>query len=265
MRVLLLLTFASCLVLTSGGSADALPLIVDGLVGHFSFEGNADDSTSTGNNGTEFGGVGYSSGRFGQAADFDANDDYVLLPANSNWSFGTGNFSVSYWFRSSSILMVGIDERTVPEWGYSLGNGGIAVGGPSGAGIVLANAPIPGCTDVVGSCGPGMDGDWHMLTGVRTGTTVSFYFDGMLADDSTGPLMDVGTSNPMFIGRRFQYTTNGTLHGGGQFDELSIYNRALSPAEVGILYSAVPEPSTALLLGLGLTGLAAKGRRRSRS
>ena len=111
------------LVPLAGNMASALPPITDGLVGHFAFEGNPSDSTSTENHGTEFGGVGYSSGLVGQAADFDANDDYILLPANSNWSFGTGDFSVSYWFRSSSILMVGIDERTVPEWGYSLGNG----------------------------------------------------------------------------------------------------------------------------------------------
>ena len=255
MKSIMLIWLVFSITVTSGGVAGAASVITNGLVGHYSFEGNANDSTSTGNHGTGFGGVSYSSGRTGQAADFDADDDYIRLPANPKWSFGTDDFSVSYWFRSSSVLMVGVDERTVPEWGYSLGNGGLAVGGPPGAGIVLANDPIPGCTDVVGSCGPGMDGEWHMITGVRSGANVLFYFDGMLADSSTGPLMDVGTSNPMFIGRRFQYTVNGTLHGGGQFDELSIYDRPLSAAEVALLYSAVPEPSTALLIGLGLITL----------
>ena len=37
-----------------------------------------------------------------------------------------------------------------------------------------------------------------------------------------------------------------------QIDDLYIYDRALSPTEVSTLYSVVPEPNTALLLGMGL-------------
>ena len=47
---------------------------------------------------------------------------------------------------------------------------------------------------------------------------------------------------------------NGTL------DDVYIYDRALSPAEVATLF-AVPEPSTALLLGIGLAGLGMRTRR----
>ena len=51
----------------------------------------------------------------------------------------------------------------------------------------------------------------------------------------------------------------------GALDDVYIYDRALSASEVQALFSSVPEPSTSLLIGIGLIGLStSNGRRASR-
>ena len=109
-----------------------------------------------------------------------------------------------------------------------------------------------------GSIASFLDNQWHMVTGVRQGTSASIYVDGLLADQQTGSLIDVGSSHPIWVGRRFvpPTTPGAEYHSEGSIDDLLIYNRALSPSEVSTLYSAVPEPTTALLLGIGLASLA---------
>jgi len=97
---------------------------------------------------------------------------------------------------------------------------------------------------------------WHMLTRTYDGSTLSAYINGQLVGSQTGPS---NSPTGITIG-----SAGDGLHGFiGSLDDLYIYDRALSPTEVSTLYSAVPEPSTALLLGIGLSTLAATSRRRS--
>jgi hypothetical protein len=62
----------------------------DGLVAYYPFNGNANDESGTGNNGTEYGGVTYGNGITGKAASFDGKmNEYILISDSASLSATT--------------------------------------------------------------------------------------------------------------------------------------------------------------------------------
>jgi len=67
-----------------------------GLVAHYKFEGNTNDSSSNKNNGVSHGGIKYSTGIIGKSASFDGVNDYITINPKSNVSH-IQNFTISVW------------------------------------------------------------------------------------------------------------------------------------------------------------------------
>jgi len=81
------------------GPQPSTPLTT-GLYSVYNAENNANDSFGS-NNGTAVGGLTYSTGKIGQAFQFNGSNAYVSLPNNS-LNF-TGDFSVSMWINPTSV------------------------------------------------------------------------------------------------------------------------------------------------------------------
>ena len=120
---------------------------------------------------------------------------------------------------------------------------------------------------------------WSFTNGVQTYSSaapplfqqvlVSTDANGAIADWSVGfnisgsqeAVISCGSLGPApALGTCF---TSGSMIPGYDFGGFAFGSQA--SAAVAGSWAMVPEPSTALLVGIGLTGLAAKGRRRNRS
>ena len=70
-----------------------------GLLAHYEFEGDADDSSGNGNDGEEFGGVSYTDGVIGQAANFYNSDEYIGIEND----FALDDFSIAFYGKIDEV------------------------------------------------------------------------------------------------------------------------------------------------------------------
>ena len=102
-----------------------------------------------------------------------------------------------------------------------------------------------------------MDANWrhYAFTYDEMTGTATFYVDGIAVDSFDGPdnaPLVIVASTPVELGILMDFATAGQ----GTLDEVRLSGTALEPS--GFL---APEPSNALLVGLGLVALAARRRR----
>jgi hypothetical protein len=214
--------------------------INDGLIAYYPFNGNANDESGTTNNGVEYGGIQYVSGKIDDAAKFDMSN-YISVNDSSSLKLNTYTFAA--WINADTITGAGSDGANrifekgagTNYWLYigntlPATNAVATVGFNNGGYINISSNTLISANS------------WYHITGTYDGNFLKIYINGTLDNSLKISSAINKTNEPLIIGWRY----NGTYgdHFSGLIDELRIYNRALSETEIQQLYENTMSTST---------------------
>ena len=208
-----------------------------GLVTYFPFNGNANDASGNGNNGTVYNAT-LTTNRFGvadSAYDFNGSNSYIDVPQDSVLNNLTTNFTLSVWIYQRSAQPNGY--RIVDKCPAGLPDGWTFDTCDNNTGRrVRIQGAANNSLNVVGSTEYSLM-TWHFVVATVSGNVGSVYLDGNL--DGTGNVGNIpANALDIFIGRAHPNNGSGTVEWfDGIIDDVRIYNRPLSASEVQQLYN----------------------------
>lgn len=199
-----------------------------GLIAWYPFNGNVKDTTANGNNGTNIG-ANLTADRVGQpdkAFSFDGTTSKISTPLDFKIQPGVVR-TVTAWFKTNDMingnLFLGAGDDGVQHlgvgvyqgklWTHSRNNSSGDIVAVSGNNSILPNV-------------------WEFGAFIIDGTDVSFFLNGV-PDGGGSSLPVIDPVNTASIGSRTFDTWNMF---NGSLDDIRIYNRALSEAEINALY-----------------------------
>lgn len=205
------------------------------------------DVSGLGNHGILRGGTTVVAGKFGQARDLDGTDDAIQLPFAESLAVGAGDFTAMSWIKYGA--------RTTPQaifWGYNLNEYSQfwLRAEPADArirGLITTN----GNTAAVATTRAYNDNAWHHVALQRKAGTLSIWVDGVQVASVASPAGSVSPGRPfkMYVGQRL----DGAHHFDGSLDEVRIYRRAITAAELNSIRTSnvTTVPNAVLDLPLG--------------
>lgn len=193
------------------------------------------DGAPTGTNGTDYNNIAQVSDRFGQpnkAYSFNGTNSFRQFSGIGIGPAARPQLTMSVWTRVTTVPMSGVYsiigqddtpfDRAIVLDNRSAGSvfGWSAFAGPSG-GVIGASPPVAN--------------QWVMLTAVynQATSTVALYVDGTLFTSKTGAALGEGTSYLM-LGKNAKVGVNEFFP--GEIDDVLVFNKALSAADVAELY-----------------------------
>jgi len=210
-----------------------------GLVGYYPFSGNADDESGNGNDGTVYG-ANLTTDRFGvedSAYSFDGVADWIRVEDSVSLDI-SDELTLSAWIYGESFE--GIDTIVHKFSAYGLHYNHIAFQGQGAENAVnlilnsggwnLFNHPFQPEINV-----------WYNITATYDGSYVRNYLNGNLEEDFEydQPIQTSSGSLAFIIigGWVDPADPNRDQFFHGVIDDIRIYNRALSDAEINLLYT----------------------------
>ena len=200
-----------------------------GLLGWWAGEGSAADSFGT-NSGALMNWTGFADGDVGQAFQLNGINQYVQVPDNPGWNFGTNGFTIELWAKFSSVnatqVLVAHDTGNfkVNKWNFWLNNGVLQ--------MEMYDTNFGETFVGSGAFNPVLN-EWYHLAVTRSGALFSFYVDGVLNSSASNNVSVPVANAPLTIG-----ASEGLFFLAGEEDEISIYNRGLTAAEIQAIHNA---------------------------
>lgn len=204
-----------------------------------------DDQARGARDAAVLGGARTTDGVFGgRAMEFDGVDDAVRLPHSSRLPLGTGDFTASLWFRYSAkdgeqpLLWMGGTGNSQPQVWLRGEPADDRVRGL----ITTRDGGSPPRTAWLDAAGAHNDGRWHHLVLRRGDGRLTLFLDGTPQSRTDIP-GSVSRNSPfgVHVGQRM----DSRAHFSGAIDEVAVFGRALTDAQVERLSSG-PVPSAAV-------------------
>ncbi|MCL4179684.1 MAG: hypothetical protein KJ072_18290 [Verrucomicrobia bacterium] len=215
-----------------------------GIVAWWQGEGNGADMVG-GHGGTLENGLGFATGIVRQAFQFNAPGQYLFIPASAE--LAVRSFTIEAWISPSTVLT----HQPIVEFSPISGDAGVHLWlsiDPTGSwvlpGSLYANVLSEGGEShlmgtAVGVIEPGVWSHVALTYDHNTGYARLFHAGTEVASQDLGVFVP-RTALPVFIGHRLIGNTGDPLGQtfSGRMDEVCIYDRALSVAEIAAIHAA---------------------------
>jgi hypothetical protein len=194
-----------------------------GCIAYYPFEGDAVDYSDNGNDGTIHG-ASWVDGMYGTGLNFNGKDDYISVPNSPNLAI-TDGLSICAWVKPEKgnlwYRIVGKANAGNSDNDWLIGEamaGGIYFSIWKGVGQFYTDGKTPLVLN-----------EWNHIAGTWDGKCMRIYLNGVLQPESVSVSPPINSSsNPLNIGKMPEndYFFKGVM------DEIMIFNRGLSGAEV---------------------------------
>ncbi len=236
------LSFLALAALAPGSPARAD--LVTGLAAYWDFNGNLEDTagaydfaaSDTDDHATfsDESLAGFGAGVFGEAYEgTGGGDSYAIVPVSEDISgLATGHISIAFWFQA-------VGPTSTWQAAVAYGEGSAWRVARRGDNSPLQLSYAGGVADIYSTTTFGTPGapvaEWHHLVAVtESGVATRLYIDGVLEATGGAPTLTDNGSASVWIGGNPQA---GGRSWNGRLDDLAIWNRPLSAADIARLYT----------------------------
>ena len=187
-------------------------------------------------------------GRIGQALNFDGSNDFVQASralTSTTYSitawvnpnrFGSNNFLNSFFYQGTASNDVGTRFTIGTCSACTVTNGNTGT-------LFFQNEQSGGASSFLTAPDNAISlNAWQQVAITKDGATETLYINGVQQSSRTNGNTNTPTNNNAFIGFWFS-STDADRFFQGRIDDVRVYNRALSAAEVRMLYRGFPSRS----------------------